>query len=590
MSKLALEVLRIDDIPLLYARIENLGVQGIVDEVIQPHGNWKGLSMGHTLSIWLCYMLSEADHRLSTVEEWVAVNVSVLSVLSGQSVCRKHFTDDRLEQLLDYLSDPGSWCRVNNKLTQNSLEVYDMETQTTVRLDAAPFQGHHELTTSKLFKHGHYKHHNPKLGMLKVMLASVDNSINGFGYPLAHLTVSGNQADDVLYISMVKRCEETFSACALVSRKLYVGDSKMGSQANRYYIFSTKNDYLMPLSRVQLSDKERIKAIDGSTPQSYKKAYKTDEKGEKHLIAQGFEQTSQVSYTDEQGEIHTWEERRIFVRSRAYAKSQQIALDNRIQQATDMLNALLVSKKGKRLPKTKVELEQRIDDIIKDKKVSGLLKVSITEQQHSKSVRGYKGKPDRVERSSTFELAVQPDQQAVSERKKLLGWQVYATTVDEQKLDFENIVWKYRHQNRIETRFNDLRNKVIPLIPIFLQKDNRVEALINVLMIALKVCALMEFTVAKNLKKNGEKLDKVYEGNPKRTTTTPTAKRLLKQFKGISIVIIRQQPDQPPQVRLTDLSENQLKIMQLMEHKPSIYNELPQKIRLFFSNTKIPET
>lgn len=151
------------------------------------------------------------------------------------------------------------------------------------------------------------------------------------------------------------------------------------------------------------------------------------------MIAQGFEQTTQVSYTDEHGEVRTWKERRIFARSRAYTKSQQAALDNRIQQATDMLNALLVRKRGKRVPKTKAELEQRIDMILKDKKVSGLLKVNIIEQKDSKSVRGYNGGPDSVEHSSTFELTVQADQELISERKKLLGWQVYATTVDEQK-------------------------------------------------------------------------------------------------------------------------------------------------------------
>lgn len=591
MSKDSLKVLRIDDIPLLYARISNLNIQGIVDDVIHPHGNWRGLSIGHTLSLWLCYLLSEGDHRLSTVEEWASVNESVLSILSGQSVCAKHFTDDRLEQVLDYLSDAGSYHRINNRLTHNSLEVYDMDTQKSIRLDAAPFQGHHDVKVSNLFTDGHTKHHNPNLGMLKVMLACVDNEINGFGYPLAHLTVPGNKADDLLYIPIIKRCEEALSGKDLNSRKLYVGDSKMGSQGNRYYIIMcTKNDYLMPLSKVQLSDKERLKAINASSSEAYKKAYKTDKQGNKELIAQGFEQTAQVSYTDEHGETHTWEERRIFVRSKAYTKSQQAALDNRVEQATDMLNTLLVRKKGKRIPKTKAELEQGIDKILKDKKVSGLLKVSIIEQKHSKSFRGYNGKPGRVEHSSTFELSVQADKALISERKKLLGWQVYATTVDEQKLDFENIVWKYRHQNRIESRFNDLRNKVAPLIPIFLQKDNRVEALINVLMICLKICALMEFEVAKSLKKNEEKLDKVYEGNPKRSTKTPTAKRLLRQFRGISIVIFRPKPNQAPDVHLTDLNQNQLKIIHLMGHKPSIYNDLPQKIKLFFSNTKIPET
>lgn len=590
MQEQTLEVLRVDDIPLLYHQIECLGVQRIIDKEIKPHGNWSGLSIGHLVSMWLCYMLSEGDHRLSSVEEWVSVNQSILSVLSGQAVRVKDFTDDRLEQVLDYLSDVGSWRRVNNGLTNNGLEVYVMDAQKTIRLDAAPFQGHHQVKLSKLFKYGYSKHHNAKLGMLKVMLACVDNEINGFGYPLVHMTVSGEKADDVLYIDMIIQCEETLREHPSKSKKLYVGDTKMGSKANRYYIFSIDNDYLVPLSKIQFPDKERIKAINQATPQNYKKAYKVDEKQRKDLIAQGFEQTEKVSYTDEQGKVHTWDERRIFVRSMAYAKSQQAALDNRIEQATSILNGILVSKQGKKSPKTRTELEQRIKDVLKDKSLIGLLKVSITEQIHSKEVRGYKGKPTRVEQSSTFELEVQREEQAINERKKLLGWQVYATTVDEQRLDFENIVWKYRHQNRIETRFNDLRNKVIPLIPIFLKKDNRVEALINLLMICLKLCALIEFKVAKNLKKNEEKLDKVYEGNPKRATATPTTKRLLRQFRGISIVIFKQQANQPMQVHLTGINQNQLKIIQLMDGNTNIYNDLPHKIKLFFSITKIPET
>lgn len=157
MSKNSLAVLRIDDIPLLYARISNLDIQGIVDDVIHPHGNWCGLSIGHTLSLWLCYLLSEGDHRLSPVEEWAKANESILSVLSGQSVNAKHFTDDRLEAILDYLSDPGIYHRINKRLTNNSLEVYDMDAQKTIRLDAAPFQGHHDVKTSKLFADGHTK-------------------------------------------------------------------------------------------------------------------------------------------------------------------------------------------------------------------------------------------------------------------------------------------------------------------------------------------------------------------------------------------------------------------------------------------------
>ena len=129
------------------------------------------------------------------------------------------------------MSDIGSWCRINNGYTIG-------DKQETIRLDAAPFQGHHEVKVSKLFEFGYSKHHNPRLGMLKVMLACIDNEINGFGYPVAHMTVSGEKADDVLYIEMIAQCEETLRGCPAKSRKLYVGDSKMGSKANRYYVVS----------------------------------------------------------------------------------------------------------------------------------------------------------------------------------------------------------------------------------------------------------------------------------------------------------------------------------------------------------------
>lgn len=586
-----LNVLRLDDLPLLYSQVKGLGVQRMIDDIIQPHGNWRGLSIGEVVAIWLCYMLSEADHRLSSVEEWVVLNHSVLSVLSGESVAARDFTDDRLEQVLDYLSDPGSWRRINNKLNSRGLEVYAIEgIQPTIRVDAAPFQGHHDVKVSGLFEHGYSKHHNPKLGMLKVMLGCLDNEINGFGYPLAHLTVSGEKADDVLYIDIVAQCEASLPAFQAKLRKLYVGDSKMGSKANRYYILSTNNDYLMPLSKVQLSDKMRAEAISKADSKAFKKAYKLDGKGKKHLIAEGFEHKAVVSYEDENGQIHKWEERRVFVRSTAYANSQQTALANRLEQTTAALNDLLVSKQGKKTPGSQIEVEQAVSNMLKDKNLTGLLEVRITEQKHSRQIRAYKDKPARREQWSTFELEVKRNESLIEERKKLSGWQVYGTTVKEQTLDFENIIWKYRHQNRIETRFNDLRNKVVPLMPVFLKKDNRVEALINLLMVCLKLCALMEFKVARNLKKNGEQLDRVYEGNPKRATATPTAKRLLKQFKGISMVSFKQQANQNVEAHLTELSQNQLKIIRLMDEEPDIYTDLPRKIKLFFSNSKIPET
>ena len=46
-----------------------------------------------------------------------SMNLLLLGTLSGQQAIRsKDFTDDRLEQALDYLSKPDNWLKVSNEL------------------------------------------------------------------------------------------------------------------------------------------------------------------------------------------------------------------------------------------------------------------------------------------------------------------------------------------------------------------------------------------------------------------------------------------------------------------------------------------
>jgi len=77
------EVLTIGDVPLIYAQTKELRIQESIDSVIKVHGNWVGSSVGKVFSIWCCYLLSEADHRLSGVESWMKIHRSLLIAMSG---------------------------------------------------------------------------------------------------------------------------------------------------------------------------------------------------------------------------------------------------------------------------------------------------------------------------------------------------------------------------------------------------------------------------------------------------------------------------------------------------------------------------
>lgn len=350
-------------------------------------------------------------------------------------------------------------------------------------------------------QYGYSKHHS-KTGQFKVKFGVLDNAVNNFALPLCHLTVSGNKSDDELYQPIIARSRETFAGIEGYEKgNLYVGDNKFGSIGNRAYVVQGKDFYLMPLSLIQLSKEERIKLINESDLTTYRQV-KKEVKGETVLVAEGFELIRKVSYMDGEKLIE-WEERRLFVRSVSYAASQAKSLDQRLKRSEEAIDKLSEKGKGKRILGTKKEYRAAIDKVLKDNKVEGLLRVKMIGSKTVRQVRGYKERPAREEVTWNFKVSHEQNVTAIEEQKIPQGWQVYATNVEQEKLSFEKCVWKYRYQSNVESRFNDLRNKIVPLLPVFLQKDNRIRGLVNLLLLALKVCSVIEYKVAKALKEKG---------------------------------------------------------------------------------------
>ena len=69
-ERLTLTTERVDDIPLLLAQLERMGLQPLLDEHFATHGNWVGLSLGWVSVLWLTHILSAGDHRLNHVASW----------------------------------------------------------------------------------------------------------------------------------------------------------------------------------------------------------------------------------------------------------------------------------------------------------------------------------------------------------------------------------------------------------------------------------------------------------------------------------------------------------------------------------------
>jgi len=557
---------RVDDIPLILAELQKSNLAELLTQQMPDHGNWKGANSGTVAVIFLTYVLSQADHRTSHVEEWLSQRIhTVRSCVDLPTLNPLDLTDDRLGILLDKYSVDEEWNKFETAHNQRLIQVYDLDlANNPIRLDAMITQSHREAGGD--FQIGYSKQHRADLPQMKTMLATVDP----FAVPLYSLTVAGNEADDGLYLPVINDLHDNLS----IQYQLFVGDSKMGSIENRTGIHQLGHYYLSPLSKTQCS-LAQIEEYLSLKPEKLE-ILETKDKHDKAVIkAQAFELTESVSNTE--GDL-TWEERRIIVYSPAYGQSQTKKLDKKLLKAQAELDALLEPKQGRRYPKTYEEAQKSADDIIKNNKVKGLIDVQITEIKTEKKVRAYGSKPAETRIMTTFNLSYSTNKAALQKRLNLMGWRAYACNAPQEKLSTLDAVQCYRNEYRIEHKFDELLNRVTALMPVYLNKPNRIKALIRLLLLALKYVSLIEMQVRTNLANTTQELKELYPGNPGRATSKPTTKMLLKAFEYLTLVIMPV-GDQMI-VKLTDLKPIQRKILNLLNIDINIYLKLEQIVFL----------
>src|SRR5947209_12139691 len=226
---------RVDDIPLLLAQMQHMGIASLLDAHFPTYGNREGLSLGAVTTIWLTHLLSQADHRMNRVQPWAEHRLETLRGCSDAMLEVGDLADDRLADVLRHLSDDERWRAFEGELTGQLVRVYDLGAD-CVRLDATTASSYGTVTEEGLLQLGHSKDHRPDLGQLKVMLATLDP----LGLPLPTEVLSGERADDPLYLPAIARVR----ACLNRGGLLYVGDVKMGALSTRASIQAVGDFYL----------------------------------------------------------------------------------------------------------------------------------------------------------------------------------------------------------------------------------------------------------------------------------------------------------------------------------------------------------
>ena len=272
---------RVDDVAFLIGQMVTMGLPEVLDRHIPRHWTQRGLSWGWTAVIWLAYIVTEGDHRKVSVETYLKGMQHTLSHLTAQVIEPLDFSDDRLSHLLKHLSKPAYWHEIERDLNERSIEIYALS-QDVIRCDATTVSGEHEITDEGLVQFGHSKE-DPARPQITVMMGSLDP----LGMPLATDVLSGERADDGLYLPIMERIRTGLKTTGL----LFVGDCKMSALETRAYLARHQAFYLSPLpltgATAEAMDAWITEGVTQGETGELERIVRTNDRGHKVLAAEG---------------------------------------------------------------------------------------------------------------------------------------------------------------------------------------------------------------------------------------------------------------------------------------------------------------
>jgi transposase len=558
---------RVDDIPAIIAHLKRMSIAPLLDTHFPTNGNWQGLSLGKTTIVWLAFILSEGDHRLYRVEPWVKEHRRTLSGCLGNKVTSRDLTDDRLATILDYLGVAERWSAFERALNQSVLRVYDLQGP-VVRVDTTTAAAY--VTPEGMFQLGHSKDHRPDLPQVKIAMAVLDP----LGLPLTTTVVASQTADDPLYLPEIAKVRQSVQRTGLT----YVGDCKMAALGTRAEIVAHQDYYLCPLSTKQLPAAE----LDDVLAPVFRGALEPSEIRLPHVdgvldemddpVALGFAYTVELSASDHSGQTATWHERRLVVRSLAFATSQEKHLRQRVTRAVTEIKALDERKHGKPRVPDESAAHQAAASILAKHRVEGLVHVTVTTDVHEPAKRRYGRRPATTVCSEHVRVRAASEETTLAQAIQRLGWRIYATNHSAEALSLAQGVAAYRSEYLIEQGFGRLKGRSLSLTPLFLHDEQRVVALIYLLRIALRVLVLIQFVVRRHLQQAGAMLKGIYPGQPGRQTGQPTTERMVSAFRGVTLS--RRKIDGKLHDHLTPLHAVQKRLLTLMEVPLESYHGL----------------
>ena len=547
---------QVNDLPLLVSILEDMGVRRHIDEYVSQHASWTGISVGTIIEIWLCYMLTEQDHRLVAVRAWANDRRQMFNELLGIELRDTDLTDDRLAVVLDKIGWERIQQQVDGAMVKEWVTIYELPSD-TIRLDSTSVSVYSDIEDEySLMQRGHSKDHRPDLGQFKIMLSTLDP----MGMPLNCQVLSGQQADDGLYVPSYDQTVQLLGRTDV----LVVGDSKMAALATRGHIVAGGSCYLCAYRPTGTNTVLEDWVSEALAHQAeWEQVTEVDEAtGEMHSVAVIYAGQRPQAWTEPATEHTTsWQERVLVVRSESmHEKLLQHSQDRLTRLEVDLAALRRPIARGRKRYQTQAELQAVVNRLLDKYQCKAFMTVSLVE--------------DRLADGSTRWIvgSWSLDNAAWTAYEALLGWQLYLTNTTTAQYENTALLWSYRHQVFHERTFSRLKTRRLNIRPVYLRDERRIIGLTWLLCLALRLLTLTEFRLRTVLEQRQENLVGLNPAVPSQATTRPTTERVLQAFHNLTFTSI----DFGTSVQrfMTDLSDTQRHILALLRLPVDLYSRL----------------
>ena len=303
-------------------------------------------------------------------------------------------------------------------------------------------------------------------------------SFDPLGMPLSTDVLSGERADDGVYLPIIERIRVGLKTPGL----LFVGDGKMSALDTRASLAGHQDWYVSPLpltgATAGAMDAWITLGVTKGKAGEFTQIWRTNDRGHEVLAAEGYEVERPCRAP---GRVEEWSERVLVVRSPMHATQQAAGLEKRLSHAETQLTALTPPRgRGKRHITDEATLVEAMARVLWEKQV----------EQTTQDVGRGRGAVHRAKRgiqqtrSHITHIARQED--PIAAHSQRLGWKAFVTKAGHTRLSLQDAVLCSRNAYRVERLFNRLKSRV-HIAPLLVKRNEHIEGLTSLLTLGVRV-------------------------------------------------------------------------------------------------------